>query len=94
MAEKHITAKEFHDEFKQLTDTLDRWRVKIQAVADKHEKTLYGNGEAGMDEQIRVIHAYIQLLVKLAWIVVGAAVTLAVSGTGYAIIYVIRASGK
>ena len=38
---------------KRLTDTLDRWRVSMQSKIEKHEKSLYGNGEPGMDENIR-----------------------------------------
>lgn len=30
-----------------------RWRVVVQAKQEKHDKTLYGNGEPGMDEILR-----------------------------------------
>jgi hypothetical protein len=46
-------------QFESLKDTLDRWRVAIQNKTDKHDKTLYGNGEPGMDENIREILKYI-----------------------------------
>ena len=46
-------------DFDKLTETLDRWRVQLQTKVDKHDKALFGNGEAGMDEQIRGIHAWI-----------------------------------
>jgi|WetSurMetagenome_2_1015567.scaffolds.fasta_scaffold52991_3 hypothetical protein len=46
-------------DFERLTDTIDRWRVQTQAKIEKHDKTLYGNGEPGMDEQIRGIHTWI-----------------------------------
>lgn len=74
-------------DFDKLTDTLDRWRVRQEVRIDKHEKTLYGNGEPGMDEQIRGIHAWIseqkkasdkraEFWGKFSWLVI----TLAVSG--------------
>lgn len=34
-------------------ESLERWRVQVQAKQDKHDKTLYGNGEPGMDEVLR-----------------------------------------
>ncbi len=46
-------------QFQSLQDTIDRWRVTVQAKIDKHDKTLYGNGEPGMDESIRRILDYI-----------------------------------
>ena len=40
-------------------DSIDRWRVTVQARIDKHDKTLYGNGEPGHDEMIRDIYSFI-----------------------------------
>ncbi len=37
-------------------DTLDRWRQKTDVEIAKIHKTLYGNGEPGMDEMIRVLY--------------------------------------
>lgn len=84
----HVTP----EDFAKLTDTIDRWRVQIQSKLEKHDETLYGNGKPGMDEQIRNLTNYMELLVKLAWIVVGGVVTIALSGTAYAIVYLIRTS--
>lgn len=87
---KDTSATVTQADFQKLTDTLDRWRVQVQAKQEKHEHTLYGNGTPGMDEQIRNITSYIELLVKLAWIIVGGVVTIALSGTAYAVVYIIR----
>jgi hypothetical protein len=47
-------------QFQALADTIDRWRATVQAKLDQHHKTLYGNGEPGMDENIREILKYIK----------------------------------
>ena len=41
------------NELMRLRDTVDRWRVQMQSTIEKHHKTLYGNGEPGMDEILR-----------------------------------------
>lgn len=79
-----------HQDIVDLKESIDRWRVIIQAKIEKHDETLFGNGKPGMDEQIRNLTNYMELLVKLAWIVVGGVVTITLSGTAYAIIYIIR----
>ncbi|HET8669715.1 MAG TPA: hypothetical protein VFM05_03535 [Candidatus Saccharimonadales bacterium] len=48
-----------NEQIKNKLDSIDRWRVKMQTEHEKHDKTLYGNGEPGMDEQIRNIVAWI-----------------------------------
>lgn len=78
------------DDLDKLKDTLDRWRVQVQEKVEKHHETLYGNGKPGMDEQIRNLTSYMELLVRLSWIVTGGVVTIALSGTAYAVIYIIR----
>ena len=40
-------------------ESIDRWRAEAQAKQEKHEKTLYGNGQPGHDEMIREIFAFI-----------------------------------
>ena len=42
--------KESQDRHKE---TVDRWRAKIEGRQDKLSHTLYGNGEAGLDERVR-----------------------------------------
>ena len=74
------------DDFKSLTDTLDRWRVQLQAKVDKHDKYLFGNGEPGMDEQIRNIGTWIgeqkkaadkraEFWAKFSWLIITLAIT-------------------
>lgn len=41
------------DDFDRLKDSIDRWRVQMQAEQDKQRKTIYGNGEPGLDELVR-----------------------------------------
>lgn len=48
-----ITNEELYKEIHLMKDTIDRWRVKVEAKQEKYDKTLYGNGEPGMDEVIR-----------------------------------------
>lgn len=55
-----ITREEFKDEINKLRDTIDKWRAPIQARQEKHDKTLYGNGVPGMDEQLRRIIEWIE----------------------------------
>lgn len=50
-AQSPVTAQQFT----AFTDTMDRWRVTVQAKLDQHHKALYGNGEPGIDEMIREI---------------------------------------
>lgn len=52
-----VTRKELQNEMKTLRDTIDRWRAPMQARQDKHEKTLFGNGEPGLDEITRNLKA-------------------------------------
>jgi hypothetical protein len=67
MAERGtVTRQELHDEMKILRETLDRWRVQTQVQVDemkvelhKHSKTIYGNGEPGLDEIARSNRAMI-----------------------------------
>ena len=48
-------------QFQSLQDTIDRWRVTVQAKLDQHHKALFGNGDGiGMDENIREILKYIK----------------------------------
>ena len=81
-ATKQIT----QDDFKRFTDTIDRWRVTMQVQIDKHNKTLYGNGEPGIDEQIRNIHLWMEAQKekdrkrvewwnKLQWIIIPIVIT-------------------
>jgi hypothetical protein len=91
-------------DFDGLKDTLDRWRVKTQAMVDSHDKkltenkeqldqqhhALFGNGEPGMDEQIRNLTAGMSVLVRLAWIVAGSVITMTLSGIVWAAVYIIR----
>jgi len=53
MATVPVTRKELQDEMKKLTDTIDRWRAPFQAKLEKHDKSLFGNGEPGLDEITR-----------------------------------------
>ena len=60
MAETTVTKEELHFEMSKLRDTLDRWRAVTQSQMDelkaetkKHSKTIYGNGEPGLDEVAR-----------------------------------------
>ena len=76
----------------RLKDSIDRWRVQVVAKQQKHDETLYGNGKPGLDEQIRSIEASLSFLIRLAWLVVGAVVSLSVGGIGFGIVYIIRAS--
>lgn len=46
------------EQFRSKTDSWDKWRAIIQAQSEKHDKALYGNGEPGMDEQLRNIVAW------------------------------------
>jgi hypothetical protein len=85
-----VTRQDIIDEVQKLRDTVDRWRVQTQAKVDRHEKTIYGNGNIGMDEQVRTIYATVGLGIKLMWIITGAVVSALVSGAAYAIIYIIR----
>jgi len=48
-----VTRKELQNEMTKLKDTLDRWRAPLQAKIDKHDKSLYGNGDPGLDEIAR-----------------------------------------
>src|SRR5258706_11392892 len=99
--EEETHNKIYEAENLRLRDSIDRWRVQIQVKQDdlltqmeKHEKKLYGNGEPGMDEQIRNIHNGIQLLMKLVWLMVGAVITFVTGGAIAGIVYFIRATGK
>lgn len=78
------------DDLEKLKETLDRWRVRTQAQVDEHHKALFGNGHAGMDEQIRNLTTGMQVLVRLGWIVAGSMVTLTISGIVAAAVYIIR----
>jgi hypothetical protein len=92
----YITSEDLQTEMAKLRETLDRWRAPIQSEQDMQHKTLYGNGdgEIGMDEHIRNIYGILNTLIRLAWIVVGATVTIAAGGIVSAIVYLIRATGK
>jgi hypothetical protein len=46
----------------------DRWRAVTTSQLEKANKTLYGNGEAGMDERIRNIERIMSSLLRLAWV--------------------------
>ena len=48
-----ITNEEIYNEFQRMKDTLDRWRVKVEAKQEKHDNFLYGNGDVGIDERVR-----------------------------------------
>lgn len=87
-----VTRQDIIDEVSKLRDTVDRWRVQAQAKLEKHEHVLYGNGNIGMDEQVRNINNQINLVAKLMWIVAGSIVTTSVGGVVYVVVYVIRAS--
>jgi hypothetical protein len=41
----------------------DKWQERV-------EKTIYGNGEPGMDERLRNIERSLKLLLQLAWVMV------------------------
>lgn len=86
-----VTRQDVIDEVTKLKDSIDRWRVQVQTRQDKHDEALFGNGKPGMDEQIRVISSYISVLVKLGWIVAACAVSVAISGLVYAVVYLVRA---
>lgn len=89
------------DDFKSLTDTLDRWRVQLQAKVDKHEKVLFGNGEPGLDEQIRGIHTWIgeqkksadkkaEFWGKFSWLIISSIVISLIAFIGQAVIFWVR----
>jgi hypothetical protein len=40
-------------------DSILKWRVAINQKIDKHDHSLYGNGEPGMDEVLRNINRWI-----------------------------------
>lgn len=61
-----VTLDKLYHEFNSFKDTLDRWRVRVEARQDKHNKTLYGNGEAGLDERLRNTEKTIAKLEKIA----------------------------
>ena len=41
-------------------DSIDRWRVRADFSINKHDHTLYGNGEIGMDEMLRKLYEWMQ----------------------------------
>lgn len=41
------------DDIDRLRESIDRWRVPMQAGYDRLRHTVYGNGEVGMAENIR-----------------------------------------
>lgn len=86
-----VTRQDVMDEVSKLRDSIDRWRVQVQTRQDKHDEVLFGNGKPGMDEQIRTISSYISVLVRFGWIVAGCAVSIAISGIVYVVIYLIKA---
>lgn len=51
-------------EIKLQLDSIDRWRVKIETLIDKHDHALFGNGQPGMDEQIRETYRIIKDMQK------------------------------
>lgn len=85
-----VTRQDVLDEVSKLKDSIDRWRVQTETKVNKHDAALFGNGQPGMDEQIRSLIASMSILVRLGWLVTGSFVTLAVSGLMYAIVYLIR----
>jgi hypothetical protein len=60
-------------------DSVDRWRVRADVLINKYNHTLFGNGEPGMDEMLRNVKGMLDVLVKLAWIVVGVVVASGIS---------------
>lgn len=51
-------------EIKLQLDSIDRWRVKVETLIDKHDHALFGNGQPGMDEQIRETYRIIKEMQK------------------------------
>lgn len=66
------------------------WKKEVDEQQAKFKKTLYGNGEPGMDEDIRNIKAMLSVLIKLAWIVTGVAISMGISGFVAASVFIIR----
>jgi len=52
MTTDYVTA----EQFKQLLERLDKFEARIE----KHNKTLFGNGEPGLDEIMRNVSAWIK----------------------------------
>lgn len=70
------------DEISKLRESSDRWRAVIETkvndnkkLLEAHHTTLYGNGKPGLDEEVRNINKQLEILIRLAWIVVTAVVT-------------------
>lgn len=40
-------------------ESIDRWRVRMDTRIDKHDHTLFGNGEPGWDEVLRNVNMWI-----------------------------------
>lgn len=73
-----------------MGEDLEKWKKEVDENLKKHSKTLYGNGEPGMDEEIRNIKSMLGVLIKLAWIVTGAVVSVSVVGIAGVIVYLAR----
>ena len=52
-------AKGTIDDVLRKLESIDRWRVVWEEEKKKHAKTLYGNGDPGVDEMLRGVYAYI-----------------------------------
>ena len=52
--------REVVKELRENRESSDRWRAITQTEIERHRKTLYGNGEIGMDENIRTILSYMK----------------------------------
>lgn len=87
---KVIKREDVMDEVIKMRDTLDRWRVKTEARMETHHAALFGNGKPGLDEEVRNINRSLNTLMKLAWMVVGAIVPVAVTGIVAIIVYLIK----
>lgn len=74
-----------------VTTKLNEHTTRIETL----ETVIFGNKDTvGLNEQFRVIKAMLDTLTRLAWIVVGVIITVIVSGTSAAVIYLIREMGS
>ena len=66
--DRAVTQRDLEGEMLKLRDSLDRWRVPVQAEIDRHRQTIYGNGDPGLDERIRNIERSLKTLIQMAWV--------------------------
>lgn len=85
-----VTRQDIMEEIAKLRDSVDRWRMPIEAKLEHHQGALFGNGKPGLDEEVRNINAKLNTLMRLAWIVVTTAVTIGVAGVITAAAYLIK----